>query len=374
MRFGLKRLQFVIKIIVALFVMIFPVNAISSSFYRGDFSHSSFYGNETSIYGGMKKLDINLSNNPILISPLVDSKRIYAASNDNNLFAIDKESGEIIWSNQIEHSITSQLIIINNQLLVGTENGAILFFDVNNGNIEASIKIQGKVFGSFISYEDFIVIGNHEGLICSIHIPTKITQDCFTLNEQIGPPLLFNETIIVPGGPTCCGSTINMYSFENGIFGRRVSLKTPLNFITLPILVNGVIYGSGIGTSESPTSLISVDIVNKTYKRLFEVNSTAYLSAYDGKIFFADGNFLYAINNHHELIWEYASNEIISRYASLSTNSLYISTHNKIHSVDINDGKVNWIYESKYIISTPLVLDSKGLYFGTMDGRIIVLE
>lgn len=357
-------------------LLLFIASSVSygATLYRGGYSQSSHYKNIKNEYRGDIKWDVELSKHAILISPIFDSQNIYVTSNDNKLFSIDKLNGNLNWSRHLEYPITSQLFIFGETLIAGNNNGEIIFFNINNGKKEKKIQKEGSIFGPFIKSGDYLIAGNNEGIIYSINIKTLKEKSQIKLNTQIGPPLFFKSKLIIPSSSIYCGAIINIYDFIDGIFGEPVQFQTDLNYLSLPILVDGKMYASGLGSSGSLTKLNVFDLVQENYQELFEIETTSHLASNGEAIIFTDNKSIYAMDNNHDLLWGYDLGELITRYASLSHNNAYIPTQKSIHGFSIKNGDLKWTHEGPYIISTALILDKKALYYGTKEGRLVALH
>lgn len=69
------------------------------------------------------------------LQPVLAGGRLYAASNDGRVYAVDAETGRTVWRQRIDDLITGGVGFGGNMVLVGTENSGVVAFAADSGEI-----------------------------------------------------------------------------------------------------------------------------------------------------------------------------------------------------------------------------------------------
>ena len=73
-------------------------------------------------------------------TPLLSGNTLFVVSNSNDLLAVNKANGDILWSTSIElggkasEVTTFSPILMNNQLVLALSNGRVNIYNPKNGN------------------------------------------------------------------------------------------------------------------------------------------------------------------------------------------------------------------------------------------------
>ncbi len=91
---------------------------------------------------------------------------LFLGDQDGNFYAIDSQNGEILWQIQPDltetRSILSTAVIANDTLYFATEAGILYAVDPLNGSAKWSKTIGGKIYSDLILVEDTILVAPNE--------------------------------------------------------------------------------------------------------------------------------------------------------------------------------------------------------------------
>jgi|GEM_PF-2879029 len=95
----------------------------------------------------------------VQVPPAADSESIYVVSNNNYLYSIDANSGEVRFEEPISRvgRVLTQPVIANDLIFVGTDTGELLGFD-RSGKIVIShnMGVDGPIWGSIYAIDDWV--------------------------------------------------------------------------------------------------------------------------------------------------------------------------------------------------------------------------
>lgn len=91
---------------------------------------------------------------------------LFAGSADGRIYALDKATGNSLWSkNYLTTSFNSQPVIVKTTLFIGNEDGSVLAIDIRNGNTLWRYRTRGAVRGSIVSREGVVCFGSADGKV-----------------------------------------------------------------------------------------------------------------------------------------------------------------------------------------------------------------
>lgn len=110
--------------------------------------------------------DVGGSINPILYGDFM-----YLISNENELVCLHKKTGDVAWITLLDHDknenrrVCAGLILAGNQIIINTNLGEILFFDINTGKQKQAIKNKSSFsLSPTIAHETLILIDEDANL------------------------------------------------------------------------------------------------------------------------------------------------------------------------------------------------------------------
>ena len=112
------------------------------------------------IRSGMRKWDKEIGG---VNTPLLIENTLYVVTNGNELVALDKETGDVLWSDAIELSGKSSEIMvyaplmINGQLWVTTSNGHVLAYEPTTGKLLKNIDLDEDLNSAPIVADDYVL-------------------------------------------------------------------------------------------------------------------------------------------------------------------------------------------------------------------------
>lgn len=105
------------------------------------------------------------------INPTLYGDFIYLISNENELVCLHKKTGDVAWITILDHDkndgrrVCAGFVLAGNQIIINTNLGEILFFDINTGKRKQAIKNKSAFsLSPAIAYETLILIDEDANL------------------------------------------------------------------------------------------------------------------------------------------------------------------------------------------------------------------
>ena len=95
----------------------------------------------------------------ILSMPVADDSRVYFGCNDGNFYAINIESGALVWKVQADAPIVTSAAQTRTQIIFGGFDGNLYVIDKDDGKVAQKIKLSGRIRTAPAIYGNYLVVG-----------------------------------------------------------------------------------------------------------------------------------------------------------------------------------------------------------------------
>jgi outer membrane protein assembly factor BamB len=321
--------------------------------------------------------------------PVIVGKTIYVGSESCFLYALDAETGNILWKYDLREpgherrSIRSAALVYNDIVITNSWDNVVYALDANSGSLKwkyvSPFPLITFNWGFFITpsptvHNGIIYIGLADGRLHAINIQTGTALWTFaTTAEIVSTPAYYENTIYFGAGHGGINHDRHFYAV-NAISGSLVWAKdVPHDVVSSPAINNGVVY---FGTSNIVYALdyrTGNEIWRYALPQGNYIESSPALS--ESAVYICGGLWssepvpgdLFAINiNNGALIWK-KTGYFTRSSPSISKNILYIGEYSNpdydrssIYAIDTNTGNTLWSYKTNYIVSSiPAIADNK---------------
>ena len=149
---------------------------------------------------GTKRWEKNLSKHALWTAPVSDGKYIYLATLDHNLYCLDPNSGNIVWSKELDNGMIGSPAVVDGVLYVGTLYGNLYSIDASNGNTNWVRSLEGSIWGTPGFSENTLYIGTVLGKAGKFYALDAATGTVKWFRDEEGSivasPLIVNEQVI----------------------------------------------------------------------------------------------------------------------------------------------------------------------------------
>lgn len=102
------------------------------------------------------------------ITPALAGDTLYASDARGHLRAIDRQSGEILWSRTLDERIASGLTADGGQILAGTRNGEVLALDTESGETLWRTRVSSEVIAPPQINSSLVVVQSVDGTLTAL--------------------------------------------------------------------------------------------------------------------------------------------------------------------------------------------------------------
>ena len=229
------------------------------------------------------------------LKPAIDGNVIFAASNNGQVVALNRENGNGIWRTQLDYDITGGVGVGGGRVLLGTENSIVVALDAENGNILWEIEVTSEVLSAPAANERVVVVQTIDGKLTGHNAETgeqiwiyENNVPALTLRGESSPLIIENFVLAAFGN-----GTVVSVATDNGTlrWEERVAIPTGTSEIDRMVDIDGDLFVSDAGLLLVPSYqgyLAAIDVVTGQIRWRVEESSANGASSGFGNIYISD--------------------------------------------------------------------------------------
>ncbi len=300
-------------------------------------------------------------------SPLVYENLIFVGCYDNNLYALDKETGAFRWKFATEGGITGKPAAEDGIVFIGSEDSRLYALSANHGDLVWTYYTEGPIRSSPTLSDGHVFVGSDDR---RLHVINQVSGRRAWRVEANGPiwstPMVQEERVYFG----CESGDFYCYDFKGELKWRK---KAKRAVTSSPILVDGMVY---FGSRD--WTLYALEAENGWQVWRFRMGgATISTPAYaDGMIFIGCGdNNIYAIDARHSReIWRYEADHQVTGSPIVHEGSVYVgSVDGSLYCLDFRSGRLRWRFHTDGPITGTPAITENVLYIGSMDHKLYAL-
>jgi outer membrane protein assembly factor BamB len=295
----------------------------------GGETSTKFFG-EGSDVGTIQPRWIFKTEDEIRSSPVVYGNTVLVGSYDTNIWAINAETGELLWKKATEGGIaaTPAIDTEHKQILFGSEDYTFNAWSLRNGSLNWTHTTADKIRCSARLAHGHVFFGSDDGKLYALLAHNgRVMWEYDAAAPIRSTPFVTNDRIV--------------FGTESGeIFGLELS-------------------GNKKWTFKTRRAVTSSPVVDS--------DSICYVGSFDG--------FMYAVDDAGYSQWRFRTNGPIISSPALANGFIYFgSADGKLYCVNQHTGKERWTFTlDKPIVSSPKV-HGNVVYFGGTDKKFYAID
>ena len=374
-----------------------PVAEDTWALARRDFQNSGFAGATATV--GVNRVKWTFKTDaPLFAAPAVVGDRVYLATGDWRLVALDRGTGELLWEYHTTGPIRSTPAVAGELVYFGLLDGRVLAVDRENGTLQWQFFTENPVFGAALVKDGTVYIGSGDKKVYAldavtgerrwswetkswiVSAPAFARDDILVVGSQDGHAffldtdtgrkrLTFKMTTGIFGSPVALGNTVVVVSHQGSIVAidsteieypgergwRRFRNQLWIwNMLPNPIPRDGTIWEVRIRDNVRTTPAIAYD--------------TLYITTHEGQLAALDMD-TGALRWRVDLDDEAPASPIVAGEYVLVGNSSGL-----LQAFDAASGELRWEHVTGSAISASPAVAGDELYVATQDGTLYVLQ
>lgn len=343
------------------------------------------------------------------LHPAVAYDKVYVANRQGNVFALEEDSGDIVWqrnfatfqdegffsglsslwSSGISAKISGGLTVVFDTVYFGTEDGYVYALDAQSGETKWQVDLRGEVIAAPAVESGVVVVNTGSGSL--IALSTNDGSELWRSESEVPPlslrgistPLASNGGAIV-GTPT---GKLQVNILESGLMAWEQVIAAPSGATELerivdidakPIVLGGTIFTISYGGTLAAVELRTGRVV---WKREYAAYQSLAMSG--NALFVVDNNsHLYAIDRRNGVeLWSQGrlKGRVLSAPATIGNYVVVGDKYGFLHWMEQGSGELVARYalgdddEDESVFVAPVV-SGNTLYATTRDGVVAALK
>ncbi len=315
-------------------------------------------------------------------SPVVEYGMVFIGSEDHNLYALDEDTGELVWNFTTGYYVRSTPAVVEEKVFVGSSDGKFYALDAYDGSLIWVFE-RPSIEGDRTWYDSSPAVDTVEGRVyIGAHVRNnksgEVHQEFFCLNMATGE-LLWNVVeeygTIQVSSPAISGNAIfislgeKMLSLDKMTGQQLWEFPSEMSHSS-PTVANGTVFIQSMVAG----TFYALDMYTGSLKWKHDqpdlggwVNpSPAY---HNGVVFVGSWDFgVYAFDaGTGKVLWKYETGSVVASSLAVADGKTVITSMDGfLYVLDESNGSLLWkYYLGKYPISSPAV--SRGRIFVTDD-------
>jgi outer membrane protein assembly factor BamB len=301
-------------------------------------------------------------------SALYHNDTVYIGSYDRNLYAIDANTGKMIWKAPTDGGVATKPAILDHTVFFGSEDQNLYALSTDNGSTQWTYYTDAPIHSSPRIHNKVVYIGSDDGFM---HAVSASSGHALWKTEVAGPVrssvLIDNDRLYFgcEEGDFYCMDMSGDIKWRNktkrAITSSAAIFQEEVLFCSLEGFLHAHDKNSGwmIWRFRMQKASISSPLVVKDY---------VYIGSADGNVYCVDA---YRPTEK----WKFKTDGQIAGSPAVYENSIYIgSTDGNLYCLDATNGRMVWNFKTDGPITGTPVLFSHMLFVGSTDHKLYAFK
>jgi len=325
--------------------------------FRHDLGHSGTIDSGGIFPRGTQKWAFS-TDGPIHSSPAVADGTVYVGSRDSKLYALDAVTGAKRWEYETDSWVESSPVIVNGIVYFGSNDGSLYALDARSGEKLWDFKTSYPVMSVPAVAEGIVYFGGDDYYVYALDAEQGTKLWDFKTDGYV------TSSPSVANGIVYSGSGGQFFYALDALSGRlRLHFKTHYPGTSSPAVSGQTVY-----FSIANGLLYAIDGNARTWLREHQIKPY-WIQLY---LFGVPG--MPVPPPQSGLLWSLKLGRTAASSPSITDDTLYIGSDNKLLAVDLQSHQKRWEFEAEGTIrSTPAVVGTT-IYVGSEDGRLYAVD
>ncbi len=252
------------------------------------------------------------TNANLKLKPAIVGNVVYTADTSGSIEAVEKASGQLLWSKKLPHSIVSGPSVAAGSIALGTDSSSVVLLKQTDGSELWTAKVSSEVLSKPVITGSKVIAKTIDGNLYALDL---VTGKTLWVSEHGAPSLILKAS----SSPVVVGNKLVLVGYSDGKMDA-VDLETGRL-----VWQRSIAYASGASDVERLVDIDADPIIR---------GNVAYLASYQGYVgalSLVDGQFL----------WRKPAS--VYKNMAIDDNTLYLTdSDDVVWAINRQNGQVNW--------------------------------
>ncbi len=289
--------------------------------------------------------------------PTVAGGTVYFGANDGSMYAVNAETGDEEWVFSTSGGYArSPPTIINGSAYFATSTGSVYSVNTSTGTEEWSFATNGQYIQSSPTVVDGAVyIGSDDHQLYRLNAETGTEEWSYTLGGEIeSSPIVYNDSVYVGSLDS------NVYAINAETGTEEWSYTTGDSVRSSPTVVNDSLY---IGSDDNNLYALNAETGKDEWSYTTGGNVRSSPTVADGSVYVGSyDDYLHAVNaDTGTEEWSYQATNVIKSSPTYADGIVYIgSSDSNLYAINAETGTQEWQYSTGDDINSAPTIVSNG--------------
>ncbi|MFO0959057.1 MAG: PQQ-binding-like beta-propeller repeat protein [Isosphaeraceae bacterium] len=273
----------------------------------------------------------------------VDEDLLFAQTDQANLYALDSESGQVLWTANLGRPTRqAQPVSVNSRSVFATNANTLYMIDRPTGRIVTAFQLEDFATSPTAANEDFVVVGTNSGRVVAFHVRDRSGEN--------------------PPGPR---------------MGFAFAWKSAATVTSRPIVTEKML---AFGSQDRRLFVATNEPHQILYRYVTGGPITAPIAPYGTRTVLVPStdNILYAVDlfdpeDPQQIQWQVATGSPLTQEPLVAGEDIYtINSRGAIFSIEPKTGATKWVRATQG--GRLLALGTNRLYLQTIDGDLFLID
>ena len=301
-------------------------------------------------------------------SPTVAEGIVYIGAYDNNLYALDAQTGRFVWKYATDGGIASSPCVSRDMVFVGSEDRILYAINGRAGSIAWTCPTGERIRSSPRIEYNQVFFGSDDGHLYAVSAQSGRVTWKFQALKPIRSSPAISDDVVYFGSDD---GHVYALDIQNG--NLKWKYRTNRRVTSSPAVDEGLVF---VGSTD--WNVYALDAQSGWAVWRYRTNNAVTSSPAIGEgclyIGSVDGN-LYALETKSgRLIWKFSAEGQITSSPRVAEGAVYFgSVDEHVYSVDVKTGRLRWSFKTGGPVpSSPFVADGV-VYIGSTDNKVYAL-
>lgn len=317
--------------------------------------------------GGIKPVWTFKCEDELRGTPTFHKGSLYIGSYDNNLYAVNADTGDFIWKYPAEGGIVSKPAVADGNVYFGSEDRRLHVVSARTGQTIWTYHTEGPIRSSPHVAEGHVFIGSDDAYLHAINMNSgRLVWRADGSTPIRSTPLVSHEAIYfgTEGGEFFC------LDYRGEI---RWRFKAKRAITSSPVIADNVIYFGSLDSTlyalDAKTGWViwRYRLGRGTISTPFILEDFVFTGSVDGNI--------YCIEAHSAReIWRFSTEHQVTSSPIVHGDSLYCgSVDGNLYCLEYRTGRFRWKFRTDGPITGTPVVHNNVIYIGSTDHRLYAI-
>jgi outer membrane protein assembly factor BamB len=298
-------------------------------------------------------------------SPTVHNNMLYIGAYDNNLYALNAETGEFVWKYATRDGIASTPYVHNEQVLVGSADNVLYCVNGRTGRLEWTCYTKGRIWSSPRVEFGHVFFGSDDAHLYAASLDTGRVVWKVEMGAAVRSSVAIGNELLYFG---CEDGAVVALEIGRGEPKWRFRARRGVTSSPCLDLAEGLVF---VGSRD--WTLYALDANSGWPEWRIRTGGPIISSPTlaDGVVYVGSADkCVYALDARHSgrEIWKYETEGQVSSSPAYANGAVYVgSIDGHLYSIDAETGELRWRFKTGGPVASSPAVEGDVVYVGSID-------